>query len=178
MTPTTAEDAEARICDFRKAGFPGCVSSTDPTHIVLANCSHRLKHLHRGFKLSLPSRTYNISVNHHRLILHSTRGHTDSWNGKTLELFDTFMEGVKSGESLPEVIFYLDNITVEGEIIAVKYQGTWQMVDNGYIKVPTAIHASKNAVTFEELRWSQWLESMQKGCGVCVWDFEGPMENS
>ena len=162
VTPTTAEDAEAHICDFHKAGFPGCVSSTDATHVSLENCSHRLKHIHKGFKLSLPSRTYNISVNHRRRILHSTSGHPASWNDKTLQRFDTFMEGVKSGESLPDVLFYLDDITVDGEIIAVKYQGTWQMVDNGYIKVPTAIPPSKNAVTFEELRWSQWLESMRK----------------
>ena len=36
------------------------------------------------------------------------------------------------------------------------------MVDNGYVKVLTAIPLSKNAVTSKELRWSQWLESMQK----------------
>ena len=36
------------------------------------------------------------------------------------------------------------------------------MVNDGYVKVPTAIPLLKNAVTFEELRWSQWLESMQK----------------
>ena len=124
MTPTTAEDAEAHICDFRQAGFPGCVSSTDATHIVLDNCSRRLKYLHKGFKLSLPSRTYHISVNHCRHILHSTRGHPSSWNDKALQRFNTFMEGVKSGESLPDIIFYPDDITVDGEIIAVKYQGT------------------------------------------------------
>ena len=49
-TPTTTVDAEAHICDFRKAGFPGCVSSTDTTHIALDNCSCCLKHLHKGFK--------------------------------------------------------------------------------------------------------------------------------
>ena len=64
VTPTMAEDAYAHICDFHKAGFPGCVSSTDATHTVLDNCSHYLKHIHKGFKICkkyLPSRTYNIS---------------------------------------------------------------------------------------------------------------------
>ena len=107
VTPTTAEDAEAHICEFHKAGFQGCVSSTDATHVSLENCSYRLKHIHKGYKLSLSSRTYNISVNHRRRILHSTSGHPASWNDKTLQHFDTFMEGIKSGESLPELIFIL-----------------------------------------------------------------------
>ena len=46
VTPTTSEDTEAHICDFHKAGFPGCVSNTDATHAALDNCSHRLKHIH------------------------------------------------------------------------------------------------------------------------------------
>ena len=84
VTPTTVEEAEHHSCDFRKAGFPGCVSSTDATHIALDNCLHWLKHVHKGFKLALPLRTYNISVNHRRRILHSTSGHPASWNDKTL----------------------------------------------------------------------------------------------
>ena len=143
VTPTTEEDTEAHIYDFRKAGAPGFVSSTDATYIALDNCSHHLKHIHKGFKLSLLSRTYNISVNHHRRILHLTSGHLASWNNKTLQHFDTFMEGVKSGESLPDIVFNLDNITVDGESIAVKCQGTWQMVDNGHVNVPIAIPPSK-----------------------------------
>ena len=103
MTPTTAEDAEAHICDFHKAGFPGCILSTDTTHIALDNGSHRLKYINKGFKLSLLSRTYNISVNHRRDILHSTRGHPASWSDKMLQRFDNFMTGVKSGETLPDV---------------------------------------------------------------------------
>ena len=48
--------------------------------------------------------------------------------------------------------FYLNNIKVDGEVVAVKYLGAWQMVDNGYINWTTAIPPSKNSVTFEELR--------------------------
>ena len=78
-----------------------------------------------------------------------------------MQRFDNFMAGVKTGETLPDTFLNLGDITIDSEIIAVKYQGTWQMVDNGYVKIPTAIPPSKNAVTFEELRWSQWLKSMQ-----------------
>ena len=73
------------------------------------------------------------------------------------------MEGVQSGESLLDIIFYLNDITsIDSEIISVKYLGLWQMVDSGYIRIPTAIPPSKNAVTCEELRSSQWLEYMHK----------------
>ena len=55
-----------------------------------------------------------------------------------------------------------DRRAVHSEIIPVKYLGPWQMVDNGYVRVPTAIPPLRNAVTFEKLHWAQWLESMQK----------------
>ena len=95
-----------------------------------------------------------------------------------LQRFDNFVEGIKSGKSLPDAVLNLDYITVDNEILAVKYQGTWQMVDNGYVRVPIAIPPLKNAVPFEELRWSQWLESMRKDVECAFWNFEGPMENS
>ena len=104
VTPMTLEDAEARSC-VCKAGFPGCVLSTDATHVALDNCLHWLKHIHKDFKLALLSRTYNISVNHRKCILHSSSGHPTSWNDKTLQRFDNFMAGVKSGETLSDVVF-------------------------------------------------------------------------
>ena len=94
ITLTTKEEAEEHICDFHKSGFPGCVASTDATHIALENCSHRLKDIHKGFKLKIPSGTYNISDNHWGCILHSTCGHPTNWNDKTLQCYGTFMDNV------------------------------------------------------------------------------------
>ena len=161
VTPATKVDAEQHVRDYQKWGFPGCVSSTDATHIALDNCAHHLRHIHKGFKLSLSSRTYNISVNHPRQILHLTSGHPRSWNNMMLQRFDEVMNYIHAGKSLPKMFFFnLDDITVDGEIVAVKYLGAWQMVYNGYINCTTAIPPTKNPVTYEELRCSQWLESM------------------
>lgn len=74
----------------------------------------------------------------------------DKRSSRKLEQHDI---NIHSGKSLPaDVGFYLNNIKVDGEVVAVKYLGAWQMVDNGYINWTTAIPPSKNSVTFEELR--------------------------
>ena len=38
--------------EYSKAGFPGCIGSTDATHIVMENCTYRLRQLHLGHKLA------------------------------------------------------------------------------------------------------------------------------
>ena len=64
ITPTAKEEVTGHICDFdTTAGLPGRVSSTDATRIVMDGCATYRKHVHKGFKLTLLTRTYNISVN-------------------------------------------------------------------------------------------------------------------
>ena len=43
-----------------------------------------------GFKSKSTMRTYNLTCNHRRQILHTTVGHPDRWNNKTLIRFDSF----------------------------------------------------------------------------------------
>ena len=49
------------------------------------------------------------------------------------------------------------------EFIKAKYQGAWQMqlVHNGYIKRLNTTPPSDYTITNDELKWSQWLESMR-----------------
>ena len=49
---------------FRSAGFNGCCGSTDATHIGMLHCAVWAAHNHLGHKLSIPSRTYNVTVTH------------------------------------------------------------------------------------------------------------------
>ena len=70
----------------RDAGFPGCISSTDAIHIPLERVSCRIRQGHLGYKMSCTARTYNLTVNHRRQILHSTTGYPGRWNDKTLIL--------------------------------------------------------------------------------------------
>ena len=66
VTPQTSEEAKTHMHAMNMAGFPGCVSSTNATHIAMDSCSNRFRQLHVGFKMTHPSQAYNISVNHRR----------------------------------------------------------------------------------------------------------------
>ena len=130
--PKTYEEAKTHITEMSIAGFPGCFGSTDATHIPMEGCANRLRQTHSGFKLPYPSRTYNLTANHRRYILHTASGHPARWNDKTLQRFDTLMVGIQSGELLQDVQFKLYDTNVTGEVIKVKYKGGWVIVDNGY----------------------------------------------
>jgi hypothetical protein len=52
---------------------------------------------HLGGKQHLTTRTFNLTVNHHRRILSTTAGYPGRWNDKTLVLFDTFVRAIYEG---------------------------------------------------------------------------------
>jgi hypothetical protein len=61
VSPTRGEDAAHHTEEYRQAGLPGCVGSTDATHILLERVEYRLQQNHLGFKTSHTARTYNIA---------------------------------------------------------------------------------------------------------------------
>jgi hypothetical protein len=95
--PKTLQDLRACEKEYSAAGFPGCVGSTDATHIPLEKLSIGLRQGHLGYKMSSTARTYNLTINHRRQILHSTTGHPGRWNDKTLVRFDSFMSELRNG---------------------------------------------------------------------------------
>eukprot|EP00804_Cyclotella_cryptica_P000426 CCRYP_020668-RA/>CCRYP_020668-RA protein AED:0.19 eAED:0.16 QI:0/-1/0/1/-1/1/1/0/308 len=143
------------------AGMSGCVASVDATHIVHEKCTYRLNRLHKGGKSKQTTQTFNLSANHRRCILATTKGHPGSYNDKTLVLFDLFLSDVKHGRIFEDNGFELLEER-HGNVIRVKYRGVWFIVDNGYlswaITVPPFIHTQSQ----KEIRWSEWLESMRK----------------
>ena len=72
------------------------------------------------------------------------------------------MVGIQSDELLQDIQFKLYDTNATGEVIKVKYKGGWVIVDNGYMKWPTCIPPMKHALSLEEFKWSQWVESMRK----------------
>jgi hypothetical protein len=50
----------------------------------------------------------------------------------------------------------------DGKIKSVRYKGVWLMVDNGYLRWPTTVPPFKEPYTFDDIRFSQWLESLRK----------------
>lgn len=159
-TPTNEEEIiRHHMYEMEQAGFHGCIGSTDATHVMLEKCSARLHNQHKGFKMSHTARTYNMTVNHRRRILSTTRGHPARWNDKTLILFDDFARGIKEGRYLGDVEFELFEWNSAGDaVVAVRYRGAWLMVDNGYLSWPTTVPPTKTTTDRREIRWSQWLE--------------------
>jgi hypothetical protein len=95
--PQTVEELQDCENEYSIAGFPGCIGSTNATHIPLEKVCVSLRQAHLGFKSKSTMRTYNLTCNHRRKILHTTSGHPGRWNHKTLVRFDTFMSNLRDG---------------------------------------------------------------------------------
>jgi hypothetical protein len=50
----------------------------------------------------------------------------------------------------------------QGCMVPVRYNGAWLLVDNGYLRWPTTIPPFKESIHYNDIRFSEWLESMQK----------------
>ena len=170
--PRTVE--ELRDCEeeYATAGFPGCIGSTDATHIPLEKVCFSLRQAHLGGKSKSTMRTYNLTCNHRRQILHTTSGHPGRWNDKTLIRFDSFMSELRDGAMNNTMDFELRTrqgimMTSDGEAgdkdsRTLKLKGAYVIVDNGYLEWSTTVPPVKNSCNRSELRFSQWLESMRK----------------
>ena len=163
--PTTAAEYKKSQRQYDIGGLTGAGFSTDTTNVVMWRCSHNLRQANMGFKQSHPARTYNLTCDHSRRILHSTKGHPLRWNDKTLAYFDEFMCAVHEGKILQDVTFVL--YSWEGEVggsrlEATKYCGAWGLVDNGYHRWSCTQAPAKHTLMRTEERLSQWIESFRK----------------
>jgi len=159
--PKNFEEAKDHMKEYTVAGLPGALGSTDATHITTWQCEYNLRNNHLGGKSSSTTRSYNITVNHRRRILHSTRGGPGRWNDKTMVLFDTFVRGIRDGDHLNDVEFELFERR-HGDIITIKYRGGYVIVDNGYLRWSATVPPYKVTNKLTEIRWSKWVESMRK----------------
>ena len=62
LTPDNVNEAKTHMREFEEAGFPGCVGSSDATHITTDRCEYNLKNNHLGPKSSLTARSYSRCV--------------------------------------------------------------------------------------------------------------------
>lgn len=163
-SPETHADAQSHTGEYQLAGFPGAVGSTDATHVLIERLECRFRQSHIGFKMAHTARTYNVTVNHRRRILTSTKGHPARWNDKTLATFDDFMQKINDGTILDDVCFELYDFDDDdpGEVIKRTYRGAWLLVDNGYHSWATTVPPIKTTNKKSEIRFSSWLESMRK----------------
>jgi hypothetical protein len=165
VMPRTAAEFQQHQFEYDVGGLTGAGYSTDGTNVIMWRCEHNLKQANTGFKDSHPARTYNVSVNHRRQILYSTKGHPGRWNDKTLAMFDEFLSGIHDGKILQDVEFELlswKDCNVGGEVVKTKYRGAWGLVDNGYHRWACTQAPSKVNSLLIEQRLSDWIESFRK----------------
>ena len=162
MSPLKTMDMSRIEKLFNIAGFNVCIGSSDGTHIGMLCCPSWAFHNHKGFKLAIPSRNYNATVTHWRQIMGTTFGHPGTYNDKTLVLFDDLIKNTHDGKWLQDKQFELLELDRDGNIIPVIYLGAWFLVDNGYLEWSTTVPPLKHPLTYEEIRFSEWLESMRK----------------
>jgi DDE superfamily endonuclease len=160
--PTNAEEYSLHQNEFTVGGLPGAGWSADATNVLMWRCDHNLRQAHMGFKNSHPARTYNLTTNHRREILHTTTGHPSRWNDKTLVLFDSFISGIHEGKKLQDVKFELEDRLPDGKVTKVSYRGAWGLTDNGYHRWSCTQAPSKCNVLVSELKLSEWIESFRK----------------
>ena len=162
LNPINYEELKDNEHEFLMAGFPGCIGSTDATHVIMEVCSYRLRQLHLGYKLAHTARNYNMTVNHRRRIFNTTKGHPARFNDKTLVLFDLLVNQIHDGKFDDMFEFTLMAFGEGDEIIEVKYRGCYLIVDNGYLRWSVTVPPMKESTSRAEIRFSEWLESLRK----------------
>lgn len=162
LTPVDLPEAQSNMTEYAVAGFPGCIGSCDCTHVTTERCQYRLKNNHLGPKSSHTTRTFNLTCNHRRRILHSTTGGPGRWNDQTMVRLDQFISGIRNGANLQDNDFELLDHDSEGNVITVKYKGVYVIVDNGYLQWSCTVPPFSITSDMDEIRWSKWLESMRK----------------
>jgi hypothetical protein len=162
LDPASENDLSTFEKVFALAGFNGCGGSTDGTHVGMLQCPSWASVNHGGHKLATPSRNYNVTVTHAHQILGTTCGHPGSWNDKTLIMYDELIRGVNEGKHYSNNEFKLLEINKDKEEVEVTYKGVWFIVDNGYLDWSCTVPPMKNPISYEEIRFSEWLESVRK----------------
>ena len=147
--------------DFTLAAMPGCIGSMDATHVEAQGIPYQLRQMHLGFKSSVPARSFNVTVNHRREIVHSTEGFPTRWNDKTIVRYDAVANGLRDGTLAQDRHFKLLERR-NGEVVEVCYQGAWLVVDNSYLNWSSTVPPMKHPVHRKDLMWLEWVESMRK----------------
>jgi hypothetical protein len=68
LNPVNLPEANSNMHDYSKAGFSGCIGSSDCTNIIPDCCEYSLKSNHLGAKSSLTMRTFNLTCNHNSVV--------------------------------------------------------------------------------------------------------------
>jgi len=162
IMPVHLAEVQSNMAEYAKAGFPGCVGSSDCTLITTERCEYNLKNNHLGAKSCHTTHTFNLTCNHRCRILHTTCSGPGRWNDMTMVRFHTFLTGVRAVWLLTDNEFELLSNDKEGNVTSVWYNSVYIIVDNGYLAWSCTVPPISVTNKIDETRWSRWLESMRK----------------
>ena len=180
LTPVNLAEAQSNMAEYAVSGFPGCVGSSDCTHITTEGCEYNLKNNHLGGKSSHTTHTFNLMCNHRHKYYTNTTYHTR--RSRSLEWYDYgkvwyILTDVRAGRILTDNEFELLSYNKEGNVISVWYNGVYVIVDNGYLAWSCTVPPIFVTNKIDETRWSRWVESMRKDVECTFGILMGRMEN-
>ena len=119
--PETDEERQDVESVYRRMGMPGCLGSTDGVHVAWSRCPAGLLNRHKGAK-GVPTRSFNITVDHRRFIQHVASSKPGALNDKTAVRYDSYIGRVRGGLHA-EYCFAIGHEHM---------RGGWIMCDGGY----------------------------------------------
>lgn len=163
LTPVSVDDALSHMAEYQSAGLPGCIGSIDCTHIVTKRCEYNMKNNHLGFKSSDTTRTFNLTCNHRRCILHSTLGGPRRWNNQTMVSLNKCISSGREGSVFGDHEFELESVDdLLRQIVRTSYKGVNVICDNGYLDWSCTVPPFAMTSMQDGIRWSKWMESIRK----------------
>lgn len=160
--PKSDDELEDSMAEYKSAGFPGCLGSTDGVHISWDRCHSQQKMLHTG-KEKYPTVAYNVTVNHRRWIMAASKGFYGSYNDKTIVKYDTFITDIRNGKQYSDYKFDLRKR--DGKVTQIT--GAWILCDGGYHRWRCLQCPNRDGSSNPERKWSKWAESLRKVRQYC-----------
>ncbi len=84
------------------------------------------------------------------------------WNDQIVVRLDRLISRIWDSTILKDLEFEFLMYDKEGDVTAVKYQGVYVIVDNGYLAWSCTVPPFTVTSNTDDIRWSKWLESMWK----------------
>jgi hypothetical protein len=141
---------------YAEMGFPGACGSMDVTHVRLGKCPHGLRVLATG-KESFPTLAFQCICAPNREILYCSLPYLGTYNDITITANDDLCQQFADG--------LLDNVRyklVGRDGIPTWATGGYIIVDGGYQDASWLIPPFGAGCSYDEKRWSEWLESVRK----------------
>lgn len=156
--PSTEEELAEVEKPYDKMGFPGCVGSTDVTHVPWGACPASERNDHVG-KSGVPTLAYSVSCDHACKIMNVAAGVKGAENDKITVRFDGMVSKLRTEELYTNFAF---RVNVVGNEWMIK-RGAYFICDGGYLRW-RCLQGVSDVTEYRDhfLKWSKMMESVRK----------------